>query len=246
MPQPASGRSHAMRTRAVSSVVSFDAPPPAAHPPVVVAPSRSLSAALPSTDRQPPAREDGGEAEEEAVVGGDMDDSEVQIVSSPTASLHSGEFSSQEHRVRGPRYANNTVIIEHICTEHTCTHCCSCHVRHPGKNGYDSCFMKPGQPWPDCRCQGRCEAGRCAQYECVRLHCTFAGSVSSNRAPALDVSSDSDSTAPPSPHSPQPAQRRHSDRVIVVISSTRMTTLRFLINIASINLPLGLISLVDR
>jgi hypothetical protein len=65
-----------------------------------------------------------------------------------------------------PRYTTNTVVIEPICTLHSCRHCCKCHLRH-NKTGYGRCMQTPRQPWPDCECAGKCEAGRCAQIECA-------------------------------------------------------------------------------
>ena len=69
----------------------------------------------------------------------------------------------------GSATVTNTVVTEVVCTLDTCNHCCKCHLRH-NKTGYGRCMRTARQPWSDCECAGKCEAGLCAQVECAGSH----------------------------------------------------------------------------
>ena len=60
-------------------------------------------------------------------------------------------------------------VVEQVCTLEACSHCCRCHLRHTN-NGYGRCMKRASAPWPECECAGKCDAGRCAQPECVSNH----------------------------------------------------------------------------
>jgi hypothetical protein len=186
MPMRSSGRSRPLRSRAASSVGSFDASSTAAPAALSVSASYYSPLVQLSTDRRYQAEEDADEKEEGAVVGGKVDggmssstDSDVRV----GQRVHSGHADGSvgpAHRsvsntttitTKGtlPRYITNTIVIEPICTPDSCHHCCKCHLRH-NNTGYGRCMRTAWQPWPDCKCAGKCEAGRCAQRECAGSH----------------------------------------------------------------------------
>ena len=192
MPQRFSGRSYPLRSRAASSVASFDASPVAACTALSVSPSYYSPLVTASTDRQNQAGEDAEEEEERAVVGGG--DGGV-LVGSTTSDVRVGLRVHNGHVAVGPvrrslsdgvtttttvttgttthatlpRYVTNAVVTEVVCTLDTCNHCCKCHLRH-NKTGYGRCMRTARQPWSDCECAGKCEAGLCAQVECAGSH----------------------------------------------------------------------------
>ena len=61
------------------------------------------------------------------------------------------------------------VVTEPVCTLQACSHCCVCHLLH-NRNGFGRCMKTAKTPWPDCRCAGKCPAGRCGQSECTSNH----------------------------------------------------------------------------
>ena len=215
MPAQSSGRSYSLRRRAASSVDSFGAPSTAA-------PSHSHAAASycplleqSSTDRQNQAKEDAGRAEEGAVVGGKVDgrvegstDSVVRV----GLSVHGGHASAGPMRSASDTAIHTTstssttkhsrfvtVISESVCTLQTCFHCCACHLLH-NRNGYGRCMKTAKAPWPDCKCAGKCPAGRCAQPECA-----------SNRVVVDLTTSESVSDSPPTTTlSATRSQQQHS------------------------------------
>jgi hypothetical protein len=89
-----------------------------------------------------------------------------------------------------------TIVTERVCTSaDDCTHCCSCHLLHPGRAGYNSCMTGPIDkrvPLSTCNCKGQCFVGRCAQWECIQG--LNRHSVSSN-APQPAAEPDAESAA---------------------------------------------------
>ena len=178
MPARSSGRSYSLRRRAASSVVSIDAPSTAASAAVHATASYYSPLVHTSADRQGQAQEDAEEGREEAVVGGGLDGGVVGSTDSVVRvglSVHSGHSAvGPVHRSVSdsatartlPRYIRETVVSEAVCTLDSCTHCCACHILHPC-NGYGRCMKTATVPYADCRCAGRCTAGRCAQTECT-------------------------------------------------------------------------------
>ena len=172
MPGRGSGPSSRTQSRAASSAASFDAPRPAAHVAAVIAASHSLSALDSYAARRAQSRADGGEEEEGAVGDGGLDGGGGVATDSVCPNEPSGQVDVVRHGVQsgasgvvteGPYHA---MIWERECTLDTCTHCCKCHIRR-FRNGYGSCMRRPGVPYADCECRGRCAAGQCAQRECV-------------------------------------------------------------------------------
>ena len=224
-----SGRSRPLRSRAASTVVSFDASSTAARAALHAAPSYCSPLAQFSTDRQNQVQEDAEEEEEGAVVGGKVDGG----VSSSTVSsvrvgltLHNGHGSVEPaHRSvskHHPRYVNNMIVIEPICTLQSCSHCCKCHLRH-NKSGYGRCMQTPRQPWPDCECAGKCEAGRCAQIECAgrQVVVDLTRSRSSSHRDDHRSSAVPGVSRPSTPSSPLTGARRaaggiHADEAVCV------------------------------
>ena len=99
MPQRFSGRSYPLRSRAASSVASFDASPVAACTALSVSPSYYSPLVTASTDRQNQAGEDAEEEEERAVVGGG--DGGV-LVGSTTSDVRVGLRVHNGHVAVGP------------------------------------------------------------------------------------------------------------------------------------------------
>ena len=107
-----------------------------------------------------------------------------------------------------------TTVTEIVCTVDSCSHCCTCHLRH-NKTGYGRCMRTARQPWPDCVCAGKCPAGRCAQVECAGsiaiINLTHSqSSPTDDRSPAEPVAS-----RPPTPSSPPSGVRREAGGVHV-------------------------------
>ena len=178
-----------------------------------------------STDRQNQAQEDAGEGEDETAVGGKVDgrvlsttDSGVrvgQIVHSgqgpvgPVSRSVSDTTSTTSTRSHRRRNIRDIIVIEPVCTPQACSHCCTCHLRH-NNNGYGRCMKSANVPWPDCRCEGKCTAGRCAQVEC-----------DSNRVVVDLTTSDSVSESQTTTTLPetQSQQQSHNDRHPTGVSS---------------------------
>ena len=177
MPQRISGHGHPLRRHAASSVASFDAPSTAARAALSVSASYYSPLATASADRPGQAQEDGKAEEERAVVGGkehgrvgESTDSGVRVgltVHSGHAAVGPARRSASDSATSEPqprpkdhsltRFA--TTVTELVCTLDSCTHCCTCHLRH-NKTGYGRCMRTARQPWPDCECAGKCTAGR--------------------------------------------------------------------------------------
>ena len=178
MPQRMSGRSYPLRSRAASSVASFDAPSTAARAALSVSASYYSPLAPASADQQNQVKEDAEEEEAGAVESGKVDG---DVLSSTDSCVDVGQPVHSVQSAVGPvrRSASDTAtwsnaadtrfvatITETICTLDVCAHCCKCHLRH-NKSGYGRCMRTARQPWPDCECAGKCAAGRCAQVECA-------------------------------------------------------------------------------
>ena len=174
MLQPELGPGSRTRSRTASSAGSLDAPPPAAPAGAGAAVSLSPSAQLPPADHGRQAQEDAGEGKEEAVEVGEI----VGVSNGSTARVSSNVHGGHGHVVNqerstseltsgraGIRRPHSVLVSEAVCSLHTCTHCCTCHIRH-NSTGYGRCMKSAGVPWPDCQCRGQCPPGRCAQYEC--------------------------------------------------------------------------------
>ena len=167
MPQRVSARSYPLRSRAASSVASFDAPSTAARAALSVSASCYSPLAPAPADQQNQAKEDAEEEETRAVEGGKVDGDEL---SSTDSDVHVGQAVHNVQSAVGPvhrsasdlRTCSNTAdtrfvatVTEIICTLDACSHCCTCHLRH-NKNGYGRCMRTARQPWPDCECAGKC------------------------------------------------------------------------------------------
>ena len=179
IPQRMSGRSYPLRSRAASSVASFDAPSTAARAALSVSASCYSPLAPASADQQKQVKEDAEEEAAGAVVGGKVDgdvlSSTVSCVGQTVHSVQSAVGPVRRSASDTGTWSNAAdtrfvaTITETICTPDVCAHCCKCHLRH-NKSGYGRCMRTARQPWPDCECAGKCAAGRCAQVECAGSH----------------------------------------------------------------------------
>ena len=94
---------------------------------------------------------------------------DVQPAVGPVHRSISDTTTTTSTRRRRRRNVRDVTVIEPVCTLQTCSHCCTCHLRH-NSNGYGRCMKSASVPWPDCACVGKCPASRCGQPECVSNH----------------------------------------------------------------------------